>query len=264
MLKATAQTLASPAPDWASSAWPNRVLFPAMDQDWVGLSFLHWAYDPAGVQRLLPAGVIAETFDGAAWVGVVPFLLRIRLPHGPAVPWLGVFPETNVRTYVRGPDGQSGVWFLSLEAPRRLAIFAARVSYHLPYRLAAVDLRCTAGERCYTTWRLESRQRGASSRARVTVGDAIAPADVTPLEHFLTDRWRLYAPLSHGIGTARVAHAPWRLHRASTTDLDLRLLSACGLDRPQDEPLVHACDDIHASLTRLRRCTPLPPGDSWS
>lgn len=238
----------------AAGACPHSVPSPFMDQDWIGLSFLHWPYEPSVVQRLLPAGVELETFDGAAWVGLVPFLLRVRLPRGPAVPWLGVFPETNVRTYVRGPDGDSGIWFLSLEAPRRLAIWGARRLYHLPYRVAAMDMRCSAGVRAYTSWRMTGSQRGVSSRARVRVGERIAPSDVTPLEHFLTARWRLYAPLGDGIGTALVEHQPWGLWRATADDVDARLLVATGLPSPQDAPLVHACDDVHASLTRLTRC----------
>jgi len=227
-----------------------------MDQDWLSLSLLHWPYEAEQVQRLLPRGLFVETFDGAAWVGLVPFRLRVRIPGGPALPWLGVFPETNLRTYVRGPDGESGIWFFSLEAPRRLAIWAARRWYHLPYRVAALEMRSDAETRTYTSLRLGSPHGGASSRARVVVGRAIPAASVTPLEHFLTARWRLYAPLRGGIGTARVEHAPWRLSTATAEDVDIHLLIAAGLPPPEGDPIVHACDDIHASLTRLRPCGP--------
>ena len=40
---------------------------------WDRLTFLHWRYDADVVQRLLPAGLTVETFDGSAWVGLVPF-----------------------------------------------------------------------------------------------------------------------------------------------------------------------------------------------
>ncbi len=237
---------------------PSAVRFPVMEQDWAGLSFLHWRYDAREVQRLLPAGVTVEEFDGSAWVGLVPFQLRVRLPHGPALPWVGVFPETNVRTYVRGPDGRSGIWFLALEAPRWLAIVAARRTYRLQYRRAVMELRCTPAERTYTSWRTVHPHRGASSRARVLVGERIAPADVSPLEHFLTARWRLYASMWGGVGSARVWHAPWGLWRAVADDVDTHLISACGLSVPVGAPLVHACDDVHASLTRLTRCRVVP------
>lgn len=267
MLKAIAQdtlrgaatpTLAQPAAPGerrVSAACPHRVANPAMEQDWVNLSFLHWRYDPAEVQSLLPDGVTVDTCDGCAWVGLVPFLLRVRAPRGPTLPWLGVFPETNVRTYVRGPDGRRGIWFFSLEAPRRLAVWAARRTYRLPYHLAAMEMVCKGDCRDYASWRLGEPWRGTSSRARVHVGEPIAPEDVSPLEDFLTARWRLYAPGSGGICTAWVEHAPWGLHRATAEDVDTRLLQADGLSAPAGTPLVHACDDVHAALTPLMRCT---------
>jgi uncharacterized protein YqjF (DUF2071 family) len=78
-----------------------------MYQTWSWLSFLHWPYDPAVVQRLLPNSLEVQTFQGQAWVGVTPFFLEdLRTPVAPALPWFTSFPETNVRTYVVGPDGR--------------------------------------------------------------------------------------------------------------------------------------------------------------
>jgi uncharacterized protein YqjF (DUF2071 family) len=238
----------------AAAGCPHRVAFPLMDQDWVDLSFLHWRYDAERVRQLLPAGVTLDTFDGDAWVGIVPFLLRVRVPRGPVLPWVGVFPETNVRTYVRGPDGHAGIWFLSLDAPRRLAMWAARRMYSLPYHAAATRMRCDGPTRDYASWRTSGQHRGASSRARVSVGERIAESDVTPLEHFLTARWRLYAAVPGGIATARVEHEPWILKRATATGVDARLVVAAGLPLPTGEPVVHAADDVHAAMSRLVRC----------
>ena len=262
MLKADAQTLVSRA--WLPSAGtsvaqpveagPEAIALPVMEQDWLGLSFLHWPYEAAAVQRLVPPQLTVETFDGVAWVGLVLFLLRVRIPHGPALAWIGAFPETNVRSYVRGPDGHSGIWFLSLDAPRHLAIWAARLTYRLPYRVAVMHMHCEKRVRTYASWRRGGPHRGATSRARVTYEGRIAPLDVPPLAHFLTARWRLYAPLRRGIGTARVEHAPWALWHADADDIDARLLVAAGLPAPVGDPLAHACDDVRASLTRLVRC----------
>ncbi len=80
---------------------------------WEQVTFIHWRFDPEVVQRLLPSGLTVETFDGSAWVGLVPFYMRVALPRSRSVPWLSRFAETNVRTYVRSADGTSGVWFLA-------------------------------------------------------------------------------------------------------------------------------------------------------
>src|SRR5512135_1436091 len=118
---------------WLGGEPPEPVKRPLMQMSWHTLTFLHWPYEPAWVQALLPPGLTAQTFDGRAWVGLVPFEMVVRWPGGPAVPWLSRFPETNVRTYVTGPDGTTGVWFLSLDAARLPAVAAARAGWGLPY-----------------------------------------------------------------------------------------------------------------------------------
>ena len=90
----------------------------AMVHWWDELTFVHWSYPPAVVQRLLPPGLEVETFDGRAWVGLVPFILRVGLPGVAPIPWVCEFAETNVRTYVRSADGERGIWFFSLDAAR--------------------------------------------------------------------------------------------------------------------------------------------------
>ncbi len=86
---------------------------------------LHWAYDPAQIRPLVPAELEVDTWDGLAWVSITPFrMVNFRLPGLPPVPGFSTFPESNVRTYVRGPDGRDGLWFLSLgysEAVGRLS-----------------------------------------------------------------------------------------------------------------------------------------------
>ena len=88
-----------------------------MYQSWSCLAFLHWSYEPRVLARLLPGRLRPHTFDGRAWVGLTPFLLEgLRTPVAPVPPWFARFPETNVRTYVVGPDGRDGLWFFSLDA----------------------------------------------------------------------------------------------------------------------------------------------------
>jgi uncharacterized protein YqjF (DUF2071 family) len=201
-----------------------------------------------------------ETFAGRAWVGLVLFWLRVRCPGGPSVPLVGSFPEINVRTYVRGPDGMSGIWFFSLDAPHRLAPGVARALYHLPYRRAAIVMSSTAAQRRYASRRLDRHGCAATCFAIVSPGVAVDPEAVSALEHFLTARWRLFAPGRRGIECARVQHPPWVLRRSEAREVDTGLLRAAGLPEPGAGPLVHACDDVRASLTPLRRC---PDHRSW-
>ncbi len=230
-----------------------RVRHPLMFQRWRHLTFLHWRYPPDVVQARLPAGLTVETCDGSAWVGLIPFLMvDVRAPGVPPLPWLSRFPETNVRTYVRGPDGRSGIWFFSLDAARLPAVLAARAGFGLPYMWSDMTVQVTA-----TTLRYRSRRRwpgppGATCEADVELGDPLAPADVGPLEEFLTARFRLYSTFAGRLVVAEAEHPPWQVHRARVARLDQDLVPAAGLPGPEHDPLVHASPGVSVRVGSWR------------
>ena len=131
---------------------------------WERLTFVHWSFDAATVQRLLPDWLQVETFDGAAWVGLVPFFMRVATPGGRRVPWASQFCETNVRTYVRDQQGRSGIWFFSLDAARLGAVITARTTYRLPYFWSRMRLEERGDEiayECRRRWPGPARRRRA-------------------------------------------------------------------------------------------------------
>ncbi len=208
-----------------------------MRQRWQDLAYLHWRYDAAEVQRQLPQGLQVDTFDGSAWVGLVPFHMK-GIAGGarwPAVPYLGSFPETNVRTYVTGPDGP-GVWFNSLDISRLLPVAVARATYRLPYMFSKMDIDRDGAMVSYRTRRRWPHRRHPESLVRLRVADRIIRP--TELEHFLTARWRLYTLLGKRLTVARVEHDPWPLHRATLQELSDELVEAAGYSAPLDPPHV--------------------------
>jgi uncharacterized protein YqjF (DUF2071 family) len=242
---------------------PFTVDRPIMRHRWERLTFLHWPFDPADVQRLLPAGLTAETFDGAAWVGLVPFFMRVATPGGRRVPWVSNFCETNVRTYVRDGEGRSGIWFFSLDAARLGAVVIARTTpYRLPYFWASMRLGARGSQVTYLSRRRWPGPRAVTSRAtsratsrvRIAVGDPIPPGAVSEREHFLTARWLLFSvrggrrPMS-----ARACHQPWPLHHATAEVLDDTLIPAAGLPAPQGAPLVHYSPGVDVAIGRPER-----------
>ena len=145
-----------------------------MQMGWEQLTFVHWAYDPAEVQRHLPAGLTVQTFDDRAWISLVPFVMRVQFPLVGVVPWLSVFPETNVRTYVTAADGTEGIWFFSLDASRLAAVLAARAGYRLPYMWSKMSVEVgddRAEYRCARRW---PGPRGALSDVSVSIGRNMA------------------------------------------------------------------------------------------
>jgi uncharacterized protein YqjF (DUF2071 family) len=218
---------------------PFTVDAPVMRQRWERLTFLHWSYDAAAVQRLLPRWLRAETFGGAAWVGLVPFFMRVATAGGQRAPWVSDFCETNVRTYVRDPQGRPGIWFFSLDAARAGAVAVARTSYRLPDFWSRMRLATRDGEVAYSCQRRWPGPRPVTSRVRIGVGDRYGTGELDERDHFLTARWMLFSAAGARHRFARACHEPWPLHHARVIAVDDHLVAAAGLPPPRGEPLAH-------------------------
>jgi uncharacterized protein YqjF (DUF2071 family) len=229
-----------------------------MIQHWRLLTFVHWRYPADLVQSLLPEGLRVQTFDGHAWIGLVPFLMRgVRPPGVPPLSWLSRFPETNVRTYVSGADGGSGVWFLSLDAARLPAVLAGRAGFGLPYCWSSMAVRAVGGQLIYHSDRRWPTPPGARCAARVEIGRRFDDDELGPLDHFLTARFRLYSVLAGRLVAADAEHGPWPLFRARLDHLDQDLVQAAGLPAPEGVPLLHASPGVRVRIGRWR---PVPVG----
>lgn len=204
---------------------------------WRQLLFANWAVDPAAVAARIPDGLDVDTFDGRAWLSVVPFTNEAIRPRGlPATVGMDL-PELNLRTYVTC-EGRSGVYFFSLDAPRRLAVYAARRLHHLPYYHAHVEMESPGTEVQFTCRRCHPGARAAALQVTYEpAGDAFVPDEGT-LAGFLVDRTRLFAEAPDGtIRHTAVHHPSWRLTPA-TADIDQNtVIRAAGFDQPTGPPI---------------------------
>jgi uncharacterized protein len=230
---------------------------PVMYQSWNWISFLHWRYDARTVQALVPPRLEVEAFDGSAWVSVTPFLMEnLRVAGTPALPWFSTTPETNVRTYVRGPDGRPGIWFFSLDIARLPAVAGGRLAYFLPYVWSRMRFRRQGNVVQYAGVRRWSAPRAGYDIA-VEMGDPIPMDVVSDLDHFLTGRWVLFTFYGRRAASASVEHPRWPLRRASVVRLREDLLSAARLPPPTGEPLVHASNGVDTRIGPPRLLSPL-------
>jgi uncharacterized protein YqjF (DUF2071 family) len=229
---------------------PFTVDAPVMRQRWERLTFLHWSYEPAVVQRLLPPWLRTDTFDGMAWVGLVPFFMRVATAGGHGVPWLSNFCETNVRTYVRDPQGRAGIWFFSLDAARASAVAVARATYRLPYHWSRMRLVTRGEEIAYLCQRRWPAQRPVTSRVRISVGERLGAAELDDRDHFLTARWVLFSSAGPRHRFARAYHPPWPLYRAQVIMADDHLVAAAGLPPPRGEHLAHYSPGVDVRIGR--------------
>ena len=210
-----------------------------MRMRWLDLLFAHWPVPVEALRPLVPAGLDIETFDGSAWIGVVPFRMEdVASRFLPAVPGPGAFPELNVRTYVRR-NGRGGVWFLSLDAGSRVAVEGARFAFHLPYYRARMSSDTEAGWVEYRTERTDARGDPAGFRGRYRPTGPIEPAAPGSLLAFLTDRLGLYATDSDGrILWTAIRHEPWPLQAAEAEIETNTMASAAGITLPGVAPVL--------------------------
>jgi uncharacterized protein YqjF (DUF2071 family) len=229
---------------------PEPVKRAVMVQQWRDLAYVHWRYPAEEVQALLPPGLEVDTFDGSAWVGLIPFSMKnIGLPRLPAVPYFGSFPEVNVRTYVRR-NGVPGVWFFSLDVNRFLPALVARTTYFLPYCWGSARHQRVGN---LLTTRVKRRwPRRADTSISIHTGERIAEPD--DLSVFLSARWGLY---SRGFRTslryAPVDHETWPLYSATLQHLDDSLVTAAGLSQPTGDAHVMFSPGVSVRIGLPRR-----------
>lgn len=211
-----------------------------MAQVWHDLLFAHWPVDAALLRPMIPAALSIDTFEGGAWIAVVPFRMSgVRIRGTPGLPWVSAFPELNVRTYVT-MQGKPGVWFFSLDAGNPLVVATARWWFHLPYFRARMSCRVSDG---WTNYRSERTHRGASRAALEgkyrPAGEVLHPRHGS-LEHFLTERYCLYAANSAGdLFRGEIQHRPWPVQLAEAEFPVNTMTEAHGIALPRREPLLH-------------------------
>ena len=211
-----------------------------MAQSWHDLLFAHWPMEAAALRPHVPRSLEIDTFNGQAWLGIVPFRMSgVRLRWTPALPGLSAFPELNVRTYVSAQK-KPGVWFFSLDAANAIAVAAARFSFHLPYFTARMKCEENHG---WIHYRSERIHRGAPAgvlEGRYRPVGNFFEAQPASLEHFLIERYCLYSAASRErIYRGEIHHPAWRLQSAEAEFAHNSIAEAAGLTLPKHAPLLH-------------------------
>jgi uncharacterized protein len=221
--------------------WPMPASPWLMTQTWHELLFAHWPIDIDVLRRLVPSAFAIDTFEGRAWLGIVPFRMTNVAPRFvPALPWVSAFPELNVRTYVRVGDRQ-GVYFFSLDASNPVAVGVARTLVHLPYFTAS--MACRDDEDGWIRYRSERTSASAPPATLIAryrpIGPAHPPVPDT-LEHFLTERYCLFTVDDAGRPyTLDIHHPPWPLQPAEAVIEANTMARANGITLPDTTPLLH-------------------------
>ena len=243
----------------------HPVSVPALEAAWLTLTFVHWSVPTAAVQALLPAGLVVDEFQGSAWVSLAPFVMADLRPLGLGSPpeasrrmgridrvlhSVSSIPETNLRTYVRGPDGRDGIWFFSLDIGARTLAVALRGLSGAPYRHGRLTVEARHGAVSYAG----SRPTGEPSYdAVVRPGDPLEPSR---LDTWLTGRWRAYTTHLGRLLVFPVEHEPWPLRSARLDMLEEDLTRRAGLPELGEPVLLHYSEGVRRVRLGLPRLVP--------
>ena len=211
----------------------------SLHMGWRHVLFANWPVDPGVVGPHVPDAMALDTFDGEAWLSVVPFTnVDVRptwLPAG----WGFRLPELNLRTYVV-VDDVPGVSFFTLDAEGVLGVLGARLFHHLPYYYARIDLAVDDGRVRVTAERAHPGARPVSFSATYGPAGEASAAEPGSLEAFLVERYRYYTgSRGGGVRYADVDHEPWPLSAAEATIRPASLFGANGFVVPDAEPVCY-------------------------
>ncbi len=223
--------------------------------------FLHWPVDPDDVRPHVPEELTLETYDGRAWLSVLPFVLtKAGLRGAPPIARIA-FAELNVRTYVRC-RGDPGLFFFSIDIGNPAVAALTGRGTRLPVHYA--QMHVSGGEDRVS---FASTRDGATPAVGAPTGDdpparfaatyrpagPAFTADEGTLEYWLTERRRFYASSGGRVLSAEIAHDRWPIRSAEVTIRENTMFEANGLPQPAGDPIAYFCGDLSMTGSIPRR-----------
>jgi uncharacterized protein len=248
--------LPTPADRLAACQRPKGL--PVMRQRWSELLFLHWPIAAETLQAQLPPGLHVDTFEGHAWIGVVPFFMnRVRPVLLPPVPGLSWFREMNVRTYVHDDRGVPGVWFHSLDCDQSFAVEIARRFFHLPYEHARIEVTRDGRFLDYCCER-KGLENDPAHFIYQSPSNTTA-AEQGTLEWFLVERYVLYSVNASGeLYEGRVHHPPYQIAPVECPKWSAAPIRWDGIEMPSGPPhSILGAEEVDVKVFPLRKISSL-------
>ncbi|MTG96960.1 MULTISPECIES: YqjF family protein [Myroides] len=179
-------------------------------QEWNRLLFLHFEVPFEDLRELVPDCLTLDDFNGKYYISIVPFTMEnIRPRQLPSVGFISDFDELNVRTYVKHGD-KAGVYFLNIEAGKRLSAFVSRLLSGLPYEKAKM-------KRSKGQYLSLNEEKKFFLKAKFIVGKPVV--EKTALQLWLTERYCLYIYENEELFRYEIHHKEWDIKEITFEDL---------------------------------------------
>lgn len=128
------------------------------------------------------------------------------------MPFISDFHEINLRTYIDNDD-KKGVYFLNIEAEKRLSSFIARSLSGLPYEKANI-------KRTNNTYKSSNYKKGFHLDTEYEVKNQLE--NKTDLDSWLTERYCLYLDKRNKLYHYTIHHKEWTIHKVELKRINLR------------------------------------------
>jgi len=182
---------------------------------WKDLLFASWRLPIHVVRAKVPPELELDTFDGSAWVTMVPMhITDIHFRGVPAIPGMESLRELNLRTYVK-LNGKAGVYFLSIECPAVLSDWMAVHFFGVPYLKAQIAIAKDGDSHHYASERAhELHPPAAFFGTFQPAGETFNPT-AGSLEAFLVERFCLFYVKDGKVHRGDILHDTWKLQNAN-------------------------------------------------
>ncbi|WP_051681372.1 YqjF family protein [Virgibacillus alimentarius] len=232
--------------------FPTPKLPWVMTQKWEHVLFIHWPVPKKILREHVPSILDIDTYDGKAWIGVLPFEVSdVRIRGLPRIPFYNSLLEVNVRTYVKY-NGISGTYFFSLDANKLAIVLGARM-LTLPYKNAAIKIKKS------------SHIEFLCKRRELKINPAIFQASYKPLTksysnaipgtlaHWLIERYRLWTVKGKTLYQGDIHHKPWSLSPVTAEIKRHTLINFLSESSCSSPPVVHYSLAQRALIWPLRK-----------
>ena len=216
----------------------------AMSQRWNDILFAHWRVPAAAIAPFLPEGLQPDTFQGSAWVGVVPtWMDRFSFRGIASVPGASSFPELHFRTYVHDHTNLPGIFNLTVDIGSLLATAVVRIAYRMPCNWAEMRLN----QRTEREFSFYSRRRFVSNpvifSARYRgLGPSRRLAEISSgsVEYFFTERYCMFTRNHAGQVVRANLHTVTSPLEDAEAEIDRNdLAGALGIEVGGQDPVLH-------------------------
>lgn len=181
-------------------------------QEWNNAIFLHYEVDLKELKKFVPKELEIDLFNGKPWISVVAFTMeKIRPKNLPSFSPISDFDEINIRTYVKS-NHKTGVYFLSIEAGKRLSCKIAKGISELPYRYSKIKR---------TNQKYLSQNSAFNDQLNIwfTIGKELT--EKMKLDKWLTERYALFQDTDEYINEFEIHHLEWPINEISLQKLEL-------------------------------------------